>query len=247
MVTKRHEVEERASVVQTQESKVASEATAPRAAGKSKGPRLVIRVTITPEPPPQPVRPSIRARTIGLFAAVLALLTLGWFGVSALRDDPAATTLSAEQSNTAPQLVSTSSSGPDADAGSAAHATRDVVAAADVSASDSMPANETTPTLSSDGATPSPINEVVPQAPRSALQTITGTVRVVIRADIDQSGTVVATTSEIPGPSRYFERLAREAAMKWTFTPTNAAQPRSMSLRFYFKRQGVTAEAAAPN
>ena len=39
------------------------------------------------------------------------------------------------------------------------------------------------------------------------------------------------------------ERLAVEAAKKWTFTPADSAEPRVMLIRFYFKRSGTTARA----
>jgi hypothetical protein len=43
------------------------------------------------------------------------------------------------------------------------------------------------------------------------------------------------------GPSRYFERLAVEAAKKWTFTPTDAPEQRVMLVKFAFRRSGTTA------
>ena len=90
---------------------------------------------------------------------------------------------------------------------------------------------------------PSPINEVIPKVPRSALQTISGTVRVAIRVVIGPGGEVLAATSEIPGPSRYFERIALETAKEWTFTPAAGQDDREMLVRFYFRRDGVTAHA----
>jgi TonB family protein len=92
----------------------------------------------------------------------------------------------------------------------------------------------------------SPINEAIPSVPQSALQTIRGTVRVTIRVIIDKQGTVVAATSDIPGPSRYFERLSLEAARKWTFTPADTEDPRVMQVRFHYTREGVTARANPP-
>jgi outer membrane biosynthesis protein TonB len=84
------------------------------------------------------------------------------------------------------------------------------------------------------------INEVLPDVPRSALQTIHGTIRVSIRLLVDEHGTVLTASPHIAGPSRYFERLALESAKKWIFTPANAQQ-RTLFVRFYFRRQGVTA------
>lgn len=89
----------------------------------------------------------------------------------------------------------------------------------------------------------SSINEVIPDVPRSALDTIRGTVRVTVRVTVDKQGAITAATADERGPSRYFERLAVGAAKKWTFTPTNAEAPRIMLVKFNFTRAGVTAQA----
>jgi outer membrane biosynthesis protein TonB len=80
----------------------------------------------------------------------------------------------------------------------------------------------------------------LPEVPRSALQTIHGTIRVFVRLLVDKHGTVLAANPHIAGPSRYFARLALQSAKKWTFTPANVQQ-RTLFVRFYFTRQGVTA------
>lgn len=92
---------------------------------------------------------------------------------------------------------------------------------------------------------PTPINEVLPDPPQSALDTIRGTVRVAIRVTIDKDGNVLEATSEDPGPSRYFERLSLEAARKWTFTPVATQAQRAMLLRFHYTREGTTTSAEA--
>jgi len=88
-----------------------------------------------------------------------------------------------------------------------------------------------------------PIHEVLPAASRNSLQTIRGTIRVIIRVLVNQDGTVRAATSHIGGPSRYFERVALQAAKKWTFTPIDAKEPRTFLVQFNFTRSGVTAGA----
>ncbi|MET0658852.1 MAG: TonB family protein [Steroidobacteraceae bacterium] len=94
-------------------------------------------------------------------------------------------------------------------------------------------------------ASPSSINEVIPNVPRSARETIRGTIRVSIRVIVDQEGKVLAATADEPGPSRYFERLAVEAAKKWTFAPTGSEAQRIMLVTFNFKRAGTTARAGS--
>jgi hypothetical protein len=103
------------------------------------------------------------------------------------------------------------------------------------------PANETT--VQPD-APPSTVNEVIPDVPRSALETIRGTVRVSVRVIVDRQGTVVAAAADDRGPSRYFERLSVEASKSWTFTPASSDEPRIMLVRFNFTRAGATAHAS---
>lgn len=227
--------------MQAQESKVVPDSSS-SSASKPNGPRLVIRVKITPEPTPAPPQPLISRRAVGITAAVIALLTLGWVGINALKDESASPAVTAAQGDSPP---------PSARAlANSASSTQDLAstdsAAADVSPNVQPVEGAVASTVPSEPAVPEAVNEVIPDTPRSALQTITGTVRVAIRVDIDPSGNVTATHSEIPGPSRYFERLSREAATKWTFTPTSSKQSRTMLLRFYYRQDGVNAEVTLP-
>jgi TonB family protein len=64
-----------------------------------------------------------------------------------------------------------------------------------------------------------------------------------VRVTIDKAGAVVDATPDDPGPSRYFERLAVAAAKKWTFTPSNWEEQRTVIVKFNFTREGVTAQA----
>jgi TonB family protein len=90
---------------------------------------------------------------------------------------------------------------------------------------------------------PSPIGKVIPDVPRSARQTIRGTVRVSVRVFVDKAGTVLVATADDPGPSRYFEQLALQASKKWTFAPTDSEEQRIMLVRFDFTRARTTARA----
>lgn len=103
-----------------------------------------------------------------------------------------------------------------------------------------------TPSPPAEASMPDPnivINEVMPSVSRASLQTIHGTIKVVIRVLVNQDGSVRAASSHISGPSRYFERVALQAAKKWTFAPTNANAPRTFLVRFNFTRDGVTGGA----
>jgi hypothetical protein len=86
--------------------------------------------------------------------------------------------------------------------------------------------------------------QVIPDVSRNALNTISGTIRVSIRVIVAKDGTVLAATADEPGPSRYFARLATEAAKQWTFSASDSEDRRVKLVRFYFKRAGVTARVA---
>ena len=90
---------------------------------------------------------------------------------------------------------------------------------------------------------PSPVNKVIPDVPKSALDTITGTIRVSVRVTLDKQGAVIDATADDRGPSRYFERLAVDASKRWTFTPATLEEKRTMLVKFNFTRNGATADA----
>jgi TonB family protein len=83
------------------------------------------------------------------------------------------------------------------------------------------------------------VRQVMPDIPAEARRTVRGVATVVVRVAVDQSGDVTEATLE-PGGSRYFGRLALEAARKWRFVPGSAATPREWSLRFEITRADTT-------
>ncbi len=88
--------------------------------------------------------------------------------------------------------------------------------------------------------------QVLPDVPQSALDTIRGTVRVSVKVEVDPSGSVAQARLDSPGPSRYFANLALEAARKWKFRPVEVDGRRVSSewiLQFMFER---TATEAVP-
>jgi TonB family protein len=84
------------------------------------------------------------------------------------------------------------------------------------------------------------IHRVIPDAPQSALDTIRGTVRVSIRVSVASSGDVSDVIIDSPGPSRYFAKLAQQAAQQWKFAPTPETAG-DWILRFEFSNTGVKA------
>jgi TonB family protein len=83
------------------------------------------------------------------------------------------------------------------------------------------------------------VTQVVPQVSPRSRSTIQGTVRVRVKVKVDASGKVVAATLDSPGPSKYFARIALEAAQGWKFAPAQVrgqAVASEWILRFGFSR-----------
>jgi TonB family protein len=89
------------------------------------------------------------------------------------------------------------------------------------------------------------VHEEIPDVPQDARRTIRGHIKVWVRVIIEQDGSVFGALADRAGPSRYFERLAIEAAKKWTFSPSDTPARRMMQVRFDFTRSGTTARAVA--
>jgi len=87
---------------------------------------------------------------------------------------------------------------------------------------------------------PGVVHEVLPQVLPQARETITGKVRVRVKVEVDTSGNVVSASFDSPGPSKYFARLAMEAAQGWKFAPAQVdgrAVASQWLLRFGFTRR----------
>ena len=81
------------------------------------------------------------------------------------------------------------------------------------------------------------VHQVVPSVPQKARDTIHGTVRVSVRAQVDPAGHVVNTELDSPGPSHYFAELSLKAARQWQFESVEAQGrnvPSEWLLRFEF-------------
>jgi serine/threonine protein kinase len=95
-------------------------------------------------------------------------------------------------------------------------------------------------------ASDSVLHQEIPEVSRVILGRIRGHVNVAVRVLVDPSGNVVGEFFENAGPSRYFARLAGDAAGAWTFAPTDQRGSRVWLLRFEFTREGATVRAVAP-
>ncbi|HXR33470.1 MAG TPA: protein kinase [Verrucomicrobiae bacterium] len=88
------------------------------------------------------------------------------------------------------------------------------------------------------------LDQVLPEVPDKALNTIHGVVRVTVRVHVDAAGNVSQAELEAPGPSRYFADLALTAAGKWVFGSPELegkSVPSEWLIRFDFAQSGVVA------
>ncbi len=87
------------------------------------------------------------------------------------------------------------------------------------------------------------VNQVMPDVPPKARDTIRGTVVANIRISVDPDGAVSGAAID-SGGSKYFSGLALQAARQWRFTPSQAngqAANRVLLLRFEFTKTATRA------
>jgi TonB family protein len=179
--------------------------------------------------------------TVGAIAVLLS-----WMGISRFRND---TTLARAAPERAPNSAAPSSTSVTARNEAAPMVSHEPSTAAAAKPVETQPVQAQPAEAESQqpaDAPLSPIKQVIPDIPRSALDTIRGTIRVSVRVIVDEQGAVLAATADDAGPSRYFERRALEAAKKWMFAPAKSQEQRVMLLRFNFTRAGTTALASPP-
>lgn len=85
-------------------------------------------------------------------------------------------------------------------------------------------------------------DQVLPNVPQSAMDTIRGTVRVGVRVSVDSLGNVTDAELDSPGPSKYFAQLALESAQQWKFDPPKMEGRNVLSdwlLQFQFTGKGT--------
>ena len=83
------------------------------------------------------------------------------------------------------------------------------------------------------------LQQILPNVPQSARNTIQGKIRVSVQVAVDSSGKVISAKLTSPGPSQYFARLALQSAEKWEFSPPEVDGKNVAStwmLRFRFGR-----------
>ena len=114
-----------------------------------------------------------------------------------------------------------------------------------------LPIHESEPPKRAATAKSEVVHQVLPDIPQSAKKTITGTLKVSVRVEVDSSGKVTTAKLASPGPSEYFAKLSLKAAQRWEFSPPEVngqPEPSAWLLRFRFKRTStqVSPERAKP-
>ncbi len=176
-----------------------------------------------------------RFASAAVFAAV-AILVLSWIGVHLLRTRPVSIAPASPARASRESPLQPSRESPLRAAGGAPSAPTEV--RAPVSAE-----SATTPDGSGVAPSPSALHEVIPEVPRSARRTIHGHIKVWVRVIVGEDGSVLSAVLDRAGPSRYFRRLAVEAARRWRFPPAETASQRMMEIRFDFSRDRTTGRA----
>jgi TonB family protein len=94
------------------------------------------------------------------------------------------------------------------------------------------------------------VHRALPDVPRFASETISGTVRVRVRVQVDPAGNVAGAEFDSAGPSRYFARLSMSAAREWKFRPPDVnakTVPSEWLIRFGYTNSANTATAVEQN
>lgn len=94
------------------------------------------------------------------------------------------------------------------------------------------------------------VHRALPEVPRSASDTIWGTVRVRVRVNVDPAGNVVGANFDSEGPSRYFARLSLGAAKEWKFRPPSVDGKNAQSewvILFGYTNSATNATAVQQN
>jgi TonB family protein len=180
------------------------------------------------EPPRQATaaEPPVARRLSGpaTAAAALAVLAVLWIGWRLFHSHP----------NNLPQPAASNSqpSSPQA--------------APRAASAQNLPAPASAPTSTSAPGSTAVLHQAIPEVPRHARDSIRGRIKVMVRVTVDRSGNVVGEKLVSSGSSRYFARLASDAAAKWKFAPAVKQGSREWLLWFEFTRGGATGQLAPP-
>jgi TonB family protein len=181
------------------------------------------------EPPRQAAaaEPPVARRLSGsaLAASALAVLAVIWIGWRLFHGHP-----------NLPQPASSNSPPSSLQGGPRAAPAQNLPASAPA------PSSTPAPALASAAV----VHQAIPEVSRHARESIRGRIKITVRVTVDRSGNVIGERLVNSGSSKYFARLATNAAAKWKFVPADKQGSREGLLRFEFTRGGATGQVAAP-
>jgi TonB family protein len=191
-------------------------------------------VPAEPDVVPPPPRSSKRVTVVA--ALLVVALAVGFVVFhSKGKSGTAATEVAPDQS--APQSAAANSP-----AASAATATRSAVAPVRAPAVSQAVVPPAKKVAASKGEV---ARQVLPEIPQSAKNTITGTIKIGVRVDVDSSGKVTEANLVSPGPSKYFASLVLRAAQQWEFSPPQVdgqPAPSAWVLKFRLRKSSLQVE-----
>ena len=194
--------------------------------------------------PKQPKRKTSFVPVLVVLALVATFIVLKFRHTSESQTPPAASLTGTEPQPTE-QRVSPVSPPSISDQKPTAYASRSgATAKPSVKSATRPPVPVVEPSPSAQGI----VKQVLPQVPFSARQTIHGKVRVKVQVAVDPSGNVSSANLVVPGPSRYFARLALESSQQWKFQPSGVdgqPAPSHWFLEYRFGRSGTEVTPAA--
>lgn len=196
--------------------------------------RLVIRAAVRRDPPAPPPKPPAQMRRFYVPMLIVAIVAaaVGWFVTRAFTDqgNSVSRTVSASTSTGTAATAESAASEPSRASSAAAFAQ----GAAGVSTGIPAKAVGASASAGDFGV----VHAEIPAASASARATIRGHIKVSVLVSIGSGGVVTGAKLIDSGPSRYFARLALQAARKWRFEPGSGS--REHVLRFEFAREGST-------
>ena len=214
-----------------------------------------------PQPAVAPSRPSplaVKRRNYVLpvavaLAALLAVILLGARLLRHHTEAPPAPAVAEEEPTTTPTPKQTAPKVKDHSSKSASSAKRPEkepgskppAAVPALLNPESAPAEATNAVASFPAGSPARgevLHQTPPQALQSAMNSIHGTVRVMVKVNVDRAGNVEDAELESRGPSKYFARVALDAAQGWKFRPPMIGGKGVLStwtLQYEFTRDGV--------
>jgi TonB family protein len=234
---------------------------------KAKAPPLRPRMPPTPvakpAAPPEPVE--LPNYVLPLVAAVVVLVAAIALPKILRRDTASSASTSTSQTNTVPSSAGNSANAPisstpqpgnpaptpsaktDSPAKSAAALTKPTPAPAAPAPAklNTEPARAVSPKRASSNPDRGEVlDQILPRPSSGALSTIQGTLRVVVRVQVDAAGNVTQAMLDNPSSSKYFADKSLQAARGWVFlspAPEGHSVPSEWLIRFEFTPAGINA------